>query len=182
VHNPGPVLYVVVTGSPAAADTPTFVGQLIDDGWQPCVIASAMGARWLNTHELALQTGHPVRTAYKQPHEPDVLPPADAYVVAPATFNTVNKLANGITDTLAVGVVAEGIGRRRPVVVAPWANRALAQPGAYRRSIAWLTEDNVQLVLTERTRPGATLPEPDHEAFPWDKVRATLAKIKSDLA
>jgi hypothetical protein len=34
-------------------------------------------------------TGHPVRTSYKLPDEPDVLPPPDAILVAPATFNTV---------------------------------------------------------------------------------------------
>jgi transcriptional regulator with XRE-family HTH domain len=37
------------------------------------------------------------------PDEPDELPAADAVVVAPATFNTVNKWAAGITDTFAAG-------------------------------------------------------------------------------
>jgi hypothetical protein len=32
-----------------------------------------------------------------------VLSPADAFVVTPATFNTVNKMASGAGDTLALG-------------------------------------------------------------------------------
>jgi hypothetical protein len=45
----------------------------------------------------------------KHPDEPDVLPPPDAFIIAPATFNTINKLATGISDTLALGLVNEGI-------------------------------------------------------------------------
>ena len=63
---------------------------------------------------------------------------ADVYVVAPATFNTINKIANGITDTLAVGLVCEALGYGRPVVVVPWFNRGLSRHGAYGRSLGQL--------------------------------------------
>jgi Flavoprotein len=35
----------------------------------------------------------------------------DAIIVAPATFNTINKWAVGISDTLALGLLTEAIGR-----------------------------------------------------------------------
>jgi hypothetical protein len=57
--------------------------------------------------ELARLTGHPVRSEYKHPDEPDVLPPPDAIVVAPATTNTTIKWAAGISDTLALGLLVE---------------------------------------------------------------------------
>jgi len=47
-------------------------------------------------------TGYAVRSDYKRPEEPDVLPRTDAIVVFPATFNTLNKWALGISDTLAL--------------------------------------------------------------------------------
>jgi phosphopantothenoylcysteine synthetase/decarboxylase len=53
----------------------------------------------------------------------------------PATFNTVNKIAHGISDTLAVGLVCEGLGNGLPVIIAPWLNRPLTRHGAYRRSL-----------------------------------------------
>ncbi|MFE6081151.1 hypothetical protein [Streptomyces virginiae] len=53
-------------------------------------------------------TGHPVRSRYKRPGEADVWPTADAILVAPATFNTINGWALGLTDRFVVGVVAEG--------------------------------------------------------------------------
>ncbi|WP_329163614.1 flavoprotein [Streptomyces anulatus] len=51
------------------------------------------------------------------PGQPDVWPKADAILVAPATFNTINAWAFGITDKWLVGVVAEGIGKRIPVAM-----------------------------------------------------------------
>lgn len=54
------------------------------------------------------------------------LPGGDLVVaVAPATFNTVNKLALGIADSFVTAVAAEAVGAGRPVVVAPSMNTAL---------------------------------------------------------
>ena len=72
-----------------------------------CVIATPDGTKFLDITQLAELTGHPVRVDYKHPDEPDVLPSPDAFVIAPATFNTINKLAAGISDTLALGLIAD---------------------------------------------------------------------------
>jgi phosphopantothenoylcysteine synthetase/decarboxylase len=96
-------------------------------------------------------------------------------VVAPATFNTLNKIANGITDTLAVGLLCEVLGYGRPVVVVPWFNRGLARHGAYERSLGQLGADGVRVILTPRTQPGAELPD-RHEDFPWDALFDDVAR------
>jgi flavoprotein len=41
---------------------------------------------------------------------------------APCSFNSLNKLAHGIADNLALSVVAEAIGRATPVIVGPSLN------------------------------------------------------------
>jgi len=51
---------------------------------------------------------------------------ADGLIIAPATYNTINKLALGINDTYPLNVAAEAIGRRTPVIMAPFVNTALA--------------------------------------------------------
>ena len=108
------VLYVIACGSPLAR----HVGRLVDlaqqDGWDVCVITTPDGAKFVDQSALVRQTGHPVRTHYKNPGDPDVLPPADAMIVCPATVNTVNKWAAGITDTLALGLLVEAPGQGRP--------------------------------------------------------------------
>jgi hypothetical protein len=122
-----PVLYVIACGGRPAADLPQFVTHAQDSGWSVCVIAAPSAEKFLDAHKRSEMTGYPVRSGYKRPEEPDVLPPADAMVVAPATFNTVNKWAAGISDTLALGLLNESIGLGLPVVVAR--GRALHWPG-----------------------------------------------------
>jgi hypothetical protein len=78
-------------------------------GWDTCVLTTPLARRFVDVEELAALTGHPLRSDYKHPDEPDVLPLADALIVAPATVNTINKWAAGICDTLALGILVEGI-------------------------------------------------------------------------
>lgn len=173
-----PVLYVIVCGSPAARDVPEFVRRAKSSGWQVCVVPTPTGQQFVDVGELQDLTGFPVRTRYKHPDEPDVLPPADAFVVAPATFNTVNKIANGITDTLAVGLICEAMGAGKPVVVAPAMNRALACAGPYARSIALLKADGARVVLTSTTTPGPAPADLSSAAFPWSTVLNELPSLR----
>lgn len=120
-----PVLYAIVTGSAVARD----VGKLVDlahrDGWDVCVIASPDGCRFIDVDALAVKTGHPVRSRYKEPDAPDVLPPADAMIVAPITSNSLAKWAAGISDTLPLGLLIEAVGLGLPIVAVPFVHRAL---------------------------------------------------------
>ena len=45
--------------------------------------------------------------------------------VRPCSFNSLNKLAHGIADNLALSVVAEAIGRGTPMIVGPSLNAPL---------------------------------------------------------
>lgn len=179
---PAPVLYVIVCGAPDARHVYDIVAKAQADGWRVCVVPTPMGSRFVDAHRLQKLTGYPVRTDYKRPEEPDVLPSADAFVVAPATFNTVNKLAHGITDTLALGLVCEGLGYGHPVIVVPCFNRGLASNGAYGRSIKLLQEDGARIVLTRRTKPGGTLDDDPSEPFPLQALMAELAQVRAGAA
>jgi phosphopantothenoylcysteine synthetase/decarboxylase len=95
-------------------------------------------------------------------------------VVAPATFNTVNKIANGISDTLAVGLVCEGLGAGIPTVIVPWQNRALGRFPAYARSIGYLQDVGARLLLTDCTRPDPDAEGPRGAPFPWPQVHHAL--------
>lgn len=120
-------------------------------------------------------TGHPVRSRYKHPDEPDALPPADAVVVAPATFNTVNKWALGISDTLALGLRNEAVGVGLPMVVVPWPNVALARYPVFGRSVATLREWGVSVILDPAGLSGVG---DDPAVFPWDLLQAELPGLR----
>ncbi|MEV0411780.1 flavoprotein [Streptomyces sp. NPDC050448] len=98
-------------------------------GWDVCLGLTPTAADWLEDSlpGPAALTGHPVRSRYKRPSHPDVWPPADAVLVAPATMNTINSWALGITGAWLVGFVAEAIGKGIPLTTMPCVNSAYAQ-------------------------------------------------------
>ena len=180
---PRRVLYVIACGGRPAGDLPAFVPEAQSGGWEVCVIATPSALKFMDLAHLAELTGHVVRYDYKQPDEPDVLPPADAMVVAPATFNTINKWAAGISDTLALGLLNEAVGLRLPVVAVPFPNIALAQHPAFRRSMRELEGWGVRLLFDPDAYP---LPTPNlgpasRDLFPWQALREELAKLTAQL-
>jgi flavoprotein len=88
----------------------------------------------IDEQTIAEQTGTAVRSQYSKPGAPRSLIP-DAILVAPATYNTICKWAQGISDTYALGVLAETTGLGVPTVVLPFVNTALASRIPYRRSV-----------------------------------------------
>src|SRR5688500_10560126 len=152
-----PVIYVIACGGRPAGDLSTFVTDLRADGWEVCVVATPAGLKFMDTERLRDLTGHVVRSDYKQPDEPDVLPPPDAMVVAPATFNTINKWAAGISDTLALGLLNEALGLGIPIIAVPTPSTALAQHPAFQTSVRFLRDSGVHLLFDPYTN---TLPAP----------------------
>lgn len=129
----GKVLYAIVCGAGAASDLEAFVLLAQGAGWHVRVIATPMGAKFLDMDRLAALTGGPVRTDFREPHETsNGLPPADAVVVAPATFNTINKWALGITDTVAVGMLCEHLGMGVPTLAVPQVKAETGRPSGVR--------------------------------------------------
>lgn len=170
------VLYVIACGGRPAGQLPAFVSFAQAAGWDVCVIATPDGTKFLDAAQLADLTGHPVRAQYKQPDEPDVLPPPNALVVAPATFNTVNKLAHGISDTLALGLLNEAVGLGLPVIAVPWPSAHLARHPAFRHSLTTLREWGLTLIIDPGRLPQAS---EQPAVFPWEELRAELAKLRA---
>lgn len=151
-----PFLYVVVCASGIAGG----VGQLItaaqEQQWDVGVVATPQGLGFIDTAAVVAQTGYPIRSAWRAPGDPRPLPPADAIAVAPATFNTINKWAAGISDTLALGILCEAYGAGIPTAVLPCLNAAQAAHPAYRRSVGALRDMGVRFSAYDPGPPGAT--------------------------
>jgi phosphopantothenoylcysteine synthetase/decarboxylase len=175
----GRVLYVVACGGYPAQRLPEFVAHAQAAGWTVCAVATPSATRFVDVARLAEVTGYPVRSEYKRPGEPDVLPPPDAVVVAPATFNTINKIVTGISDTLALGLVNEALGAGLPIVLAPYPNSALAGHPAYAASVATLREWGARLVFGEPGDPrgGADQAGRENTVFPWAGLKAVIETL-----
>lgn len=141
-------LTVVVCGAGPAADVPVLVEIARAAGWAVNVIATPAALSFLDLGQLERLSGTPVRFKPRNPGEPRDRSGGtpDAIVVAPATFNTINKLATGIADNYALTVLAEVVGVGTRVVVVPFVNAALAGRAPYRRSIDMLRAEGVRVV------------------------------------
>ncbi|WP_219460778.1 flavoprotein [Nonomuraea rhizosphaerae] len=141
------MLYLIVCAAWEARNVGGLVAMALDDGWGVQVVATPSALDFVDVAALAEQTGQPVRSRYRRPDE--LKPPRpEAIIVSPATYNTVNKFAQGITDTYALGLLAEAPGLGIPVVVVPYVNEALAGRTPFLRSVADLRADGV-IVLDE---------------------------------
>lgn len=163
------VLYAIVCGSPMARNVGHLVTLGQHDGWDVCVVTTPEGRKYVDVQAIAAQSGHTVRTFYKNPGDPDALPAADAFIVAPATVNTINKWAAGIADTLALGLLVEGQGKGLPIVAMPYTNSAMAAHPAFHEAIARLRSWGVAVLFGDdviKLHPPGTGERHLH-TFPW---------------
>ncbi|MFG2955837.1 flavoprotein [Streptomyces sp. NPDC048291] len=167
-----PFLYVVVCGCGIAGDVGKLITAAQERHWNVGVIATPRGLGLLDTEAVQAQTGSPIRSAWRTPGEARPLPPADAITVAPATFNTINKWANGISDTLALGILCEAYGMGIPAAVLPYLNSAQAAHPAYRRSLDHLRDMGVLIGSYEPHRPKAG---GGADRFRWEEALDLLA-------
>jgi phosphopantothenoylcysteine synthetase/decarboxylase len=162
------VLSVVVCAAAPAAEVGVLVREAVARGWTVQLIATPSARPFFDGATIEKLTGSPVRSEYSAPGAPRSKIPG-AIIVAPATFNTMNQWALGISDTYALGVLAEQTGLGIPIVVIPFVSGALAARPPFERSVKALRAEGVSVLLG----PGGINPHPVHTeaehvgSFPW---------------
>ncbi|WP_390624231.1 flavoprotein [Fodinicola feengrottensis] len=115
-------------------------------------------------------------------------PAPDAIIVAPASYNTINKLAHGTADTYALDLLSENLGRGTLIVILPFVNSALAARRPFRRALQELRAEGVRILFGpgdwEPHSPGSGSARFD--SFPWSLAlrevqRHTSPTIKPTL-
>ncbi|WP_159944011.1 MULTISPECIES: flavoprotein [unclassified Nocardiopsis] len=176
-------LYVIVCAAGPAEHVDRLISPALTREWQVQVIATPTALGFFDPQAVEELTGRAVRSRHRAPGEPRS-PKADAVVVAPASFNTVNKLANGIADNYALDVLNEGIGLGLPVVVLPFVNAAYARRQPFQRSVTSLRQEGVRVLLGE----GAFVPHPPGQGggafdrFPWRQALAAVEELLPERA
>ena len=162
------VLAIVVCGAGPAVEIATFVKLAIDRGWTVQVIATAAALEFFDQAAIEALTGTSVRSQYPAPGSSRSRVP-DAIAVAPATYNTINKWALGISDTYALGVLAGPTSLSVPIVVLPSVDPALASRAPFQQSVKSLRAEGVSILLG----PGGIEPHQPNDAksliasYPW---------------
>src|SRR6202166_2611116 len=125
------VAYLVLSGTTTAARCPELLRELVGLGFSTVIaLPTPNASRVIAPRDMADIAGVQVVESYFdlaiRPR-----PPRGVVLFAPCSFSSLNKLAHGIADNLALSVVAEAIGRETPVIVGPSLNAPLlAHPEA----------------------------------------------------
>lgn len=149
-HLLGKRVALMVTGGIAAIKAPFIARALRRQGADVVAFASSEGLRYVAEEALEWSTTHPVvtRLTPAAEHLSDDAP-FDAYLVAPATYNTINKLRQGIADTVVTASLASALGRmgqgRTKVLIAPTMHGSLHTPVLV-ESMKALTEMGVRII------------------------------------
>lgn len=164
------VLYIVTCGAPLAARAADGVEAARERGWWPAVIPTEASRAWIDLEELGDVI---VSTDRRGPDDDKRLPPADALVVVPATFNTLNAWANGTANTYPLATLCALLGAGVPAVAVPFAKHDLAGHPAWLASLAVLRYAGVRLVDPSTGSVGSAEPiasgtgEQITETFRW---------------
>jgi phosphopantothenoylcysteine synthetase/decarboxylase len=151
-------LAVVACGAPLAVRVHDVADRAGLAGWQVRVVATRSALNWIDDAQVERVTGFPALVEQRQPSQPKRFPTPAAVVVCPATFNSVNKLAAGIMDSYAAGILCEALASRTPMTVLPMVNDRLWGHPAWAQSLATLTAAGVTFVDIQTGRVGPPAP------------------------
>ena len=118
----GKRIIVGVTGSIAAYKAAILVRLLVKAGAEVRVLMTPLAKEFITPLTLATLSKHPILVEFFNPENGEwnshvsLGEWADAYLIAPATANTIAKMATGTADNL---LLTTYLSARRPVFVAP---------------------------------------------------------------
>ena len=151
------VVYLMVSGTTTAARAPEILRGLLDLGFTTVIaIPTPNASRVIAAREMAdVEGAHVVESYFDVAIRPR--PPRGVVLFAPCGFNSLNKLAQGIADNLALSVAAEAIGRGTPVIVGPSLNQPLLDHPRAQESLRTLPTWGVTVVPMEDEGSGPRL-------------------------
>ena len=153
MSEPPALAYLVITGSVYAFRVPELIAGLSGLGLRVLTLLTPGAYQVMSPRELVRQPGHRLVESYFD----DVLLPRPApglVLVAPCTFDTLNKLAQGIADNLPLSLTSEAIGHGGPVIVAPSLNPGLWRHPRTASSLATLRAWGITVVEPEPVQHG----------------------------
>jgi phosphopantothenoylcysteine synthetase/decarboxylase len=140
------IVYLMLSGAATASRCPALLRDLRALGFSLVMaVPTPNASRVIAPRDLADMEGTRVVESYFdaaiRPR-----PPRGVVLFAPCSFSSLNKLAHGIADNLALSIVAEAIGRGTPVIVAPSLNQPLLDHPVAKASLHTLPEWGVRIV------------------------------------
>ncbi len=178
----GKRIVVGVTGSIAAFKVAGWVSALVKEEARVAVIMTESACRFVTPLSFAALSGERVHSDLFSPEGAETIPhiqlarEADLILIAPATAQTIARLAHGLADDLLACTV---LAARTPVLICPAMNSQMLTHPAVQENVEKLTTFGYQVLTPDcgrmacgETGPGR-LPE-------WEMVREAILHALTD--
>jgi len=145
----GKKIILGVTGSIAAYKSAQLIRLLVKEGAELKVIMTALAKEFITPLTLATLAKSPILVDFFDPtngnwnSHVDLGLWADAYIIAPATANTIGKMASGVADNL---LLTTYLSAKCPVFVAPAMDLDMFAHPATRRNLETLKKYGNQII------------------------------------
>ena len=145
----GKKILLGVTGSIAAYKAAILVRALVEKGAEVKVVMTELAKQFITPLTMATLSKNPVLVDFFNPENGEWNSHvklglwADAYVIAPATANTIGKMAHGVADNL---LLTSYLSARCPVFVSPAMDLDMYAHSATQRNMAVLRRDGVHII------------------------------------
>src|SRR2546429_7202274 len=174
----GRKIALLVTSSVASFKAPEIARELMRHGADVHAVTSPSSEKMIGADLLEWATGNPVVAHPTGKLEHIALGGkseghTDLVLVAPATANTIGKLATGIDDTPVTTVAATAIGSRIPVMIAPAMHEPLYDHPIVQENISRLKKIGVEFIEPEVSEGKAKI------ASTENIVRSVIARLSS---
>jgi phosphopantothenoylcysteine decarboxylase/phosphopantothenate--cysteine ligase len=138
-----------ITGSIAAYKAAYLVRSLVKQGAEVKIVMTPLAKEFISPLTLATLAKNPILVDFFDPSNGNWNSHvqlglwADAYVIAPATANTIGKMANGIADNL---LLTTYLSAKMPVFVAPAMDLDMFQHPATQQNLDKLRANGVHII------------------------------------
>lgn len=170
-----------VTGSIAAYKSAELARILISRGYEVRVVMSQSAQEFIGPLTMEAITGNRVVTGFWEEagsgeiEHIDIADWADVFVIAPATADTIAKLAHGFAES---PLLAAALATKSKLLVAPAMNVNMLDHGATRANLALLEERGVEIIEPEEGALACGWHGSGRLADPWElfyRVRKELS-------
>ncbi|MFW5945280.1 MAG: bifunctional phosphopantothenoylcysteine decarboxylase/phosphopantothenate--cysteine ligase CoaBC [Candidatus Natronoplasma sp.] len=156
----GKKIILGVTGSIAAVECVKLIRELIREGAEVHCVISDWGSKIVHPNSLEFASGNEVITELTGQvehvsHCGNVPDKADLFLVAPATANTISKMAKGIDDTPVTTFATTCVGSDIPIMVVPAMHQTMYNHPIVMENLEELEEKLSVTVIGPKIEEGA---------------------------
>ena len=162
----GRSIALCITGSVAAVRCVDIARLLMRHGAQVIPVMTQAACDLISPELMEWATGHPAVTCLTGAIEHvalagNVANPCHLVLVAPATANTIGKIAAGIDDTPVTTVVTTAVGEGIPVMVVPAMHEPMYRHPLVMRNIETLNQFGIPVFVPPVSEGKAKIPDPE---------------------